>query len=110
VETTLAERFVSELPQRLIGDRAYDSDPLDEQLAGLGVEMIAPHRNNRKSKATQDGRTLRRYRRRWKAERFLAWLFNYRRCIVRYENKEENFRSMILLACTMILLKSNFRL
>jgi hypothetical protein len=36
------------LPQRLIGDRAYDADPLDDELAKLGVEMIAPHRRNRK--------------------------------------------------------------
>jgi len=110
VETTLAERFVSELPQRLIGDRAFDSDPLDEQLACLGVELIAPHRANRSRPPTQDGRKLRRYKRRWKVERFFAWLFNYRRCVVRYEYKEENFRSVILLASIMILLKSFFHL
>src|SRR5438105_2881979 len=47
-------------PENLIGDRAYDSDPLDEQLRRQGVEMIVPHRSNRKRK-TQDGRRLRRY-------------------------------------------------
>ena len=31
----------------LIGDRAYDSDKLDEELRQEGVEMIAPHRSNR---------------------------------------------------------------
>jgi hypothetical protein len=30
-----------------------------------GIEMISPNRSNRKQK-TQDGRPLRRYRRRWK--------------------------------------------
>ena len=34
-------------PENLIGDRAYDSDPLDEELRRDGVEMIAPHRANR---------------------------------------------------------------
>ena len=34
-------------PENLIGDRAYDSDPLDEQLRRDGIEMIAPHRSNR---------------------------------------------------------------
>ena len=58
-------------PENLIGDRAYDSDPLDEQLRREGVEMIAPHRSNRKRK-TQDGRRLRRYERRWIVERFFA--------------------------------------
>jgi transposase len=110
VESTLAACFVEELPQRLIGDRAYDSDPLDEQLAGLGVELIAPHKNNRRKPKTQDARKLRRYKRRWKIERFFAWVFNYRRCVVRYEYKQQNFKAVILLACTMILLKSYFHL
>ena len=40
-------------PANLIGDRAYDSDPLDEQLRRDGIEMIAPHRSNRSKPATQ---------------------------------------------------------
>jgi hypothetical protein len=60
VEATLEDRFVNEIPERLIGDRAYDSDPLDGQLAYQGVELIAPHRKNRKKPKTQDGRPLRR--------------------------------------------------
>ncbi len=47
VEATLASRFVLETPHRLIGDRAYDSDPLDELLRAQGIELIAPHRTNR---------------------------------------------------------------
>ena len=61
-------------PGELWGDRAYDSDPLDNALAAQGIEMIAPHRRNQKRKATQDGRPLRRYRRRWKIECLFAWL------------------------------------
>jgi len=59
VTDTLLESFVDEFPERLIGDKAYDSDPLDEELATAGIEMIAPHRGNRKKPATQDGRPLR---------------------------------------------------
>lgn len=110
MEQALEERFVDELPEKLIGDRAYDSDGLDEQLAEKGVEMIAPHKNNRKKNKTQDGRKLRRYKRRWKIERFFAWVFNYRRCVVRYEYKEQNFRAVVLTACIRILLKSYFHL
>ena len=68
VQQTLAEIFVAEPIERLIGDNAYDSERLDRDLAETGVEMIAPHRRNRKNR-TQDGRALRRYRRRWKIER-----------------------------------------
>ena len=52
-------------PENLIGDRAYDSDPLDEELRKDGIEMIAPHRSNRSKLPTQDRRRLSRYMRRW---------------------------------------------
>jgi transposase len=79
VEATLASAFLKEQPKRLIGDKAYDSDPLATTLLELGIEMIAPHRKNRKKKKSQDGRKLRRYKRRWKIERLFAWLHNFRR-------------------------------
>ena len=108
VEATLASGFLKEKkekPERLIGDKAYDSDPLDESLLEQGIEMIAPHRNNRKKKRSQDGRKLRRYKRRWKVERLFAWLQNFRRLVVRYEYKEENFLGMAHLGCIVILLR-----
>lgn len=109
VEKVLEERFIDPLPEKLIGDKAYDSEPLDEALRQQGIDMIAPHRENRVKTKTQDGRKLRRYKRRWKIERFFAWLFNYRRCVTRYEHKAENFKAVILLACMMILLKTFMR-
>jgi transposase len=105
VEQTLESRFVAEKPQRLIGDRAYDSDPLDAELGGLGIEMIAPHRRRRKKPKTQDGRKLRRYKRRWKIERLFAWFGNFRRLVVRYERRVENFLGFVHLGCVIILLK-----
>ena len=45
----------------MIGDKAYDSDRLDRDLAErYGIEMIAPHRGERRT-PTQDGRPLRRF-------------------------------------------------
>src|SRR5262245_40722405 len=61
-------------PENLIGDRAYDSDPLDAELRKDGIEMIAPHRGNRSKPPTQDRRRLSRYMRRWLVERFFAWI------------------------------------
>ena len=89
VVETLRARFVRPLPARLIGDKAYDSDHLDAELAAIGVEMIAPHHPKRRRK-TQDGRALRRYRRRWHVERLFAWLMRFRRLVTRYETKAEN--------------------
>jgi transposase len=90
VHATLAERFVTELPVRLIGDNAYESDKLDADMAGRRVELIAPHRRTR-TQRTQDGRALRRYQRRWKIERLFAWLQNFRRIVVRYEDSLRTF-------------------
>lgn len=103
VHDTLTELFVTEQPERLIGDKAYDSDPLDAALAETGVELIAPHRKNRKHK-TQDGRPLRRYKRRWKIERLFAWLHNERRLVVRYERHMANFLGFVHLACIKLFL------
>jgi transposase len=108
VAPTLAARFTEEAPQRLIGDRAYDSDPLDEQLLEQGIEMIAPHRRNRKRPKTQDGRTLRRYKRRWKVERLFAWLQSFRRIQVRHERHAENYLGFVQLGCLIILLRTFF--
>ena len=95
-------------PKKLIGDKAYDSDELDESLKRQGVEMIAPHRSNRSLK-TQDGRVLRRYQRRWLVERFFAWLQWKRRLLVRWEYYIANFLGFIQLASITMLLKANLR-
>jgi len=100
--------FTEELPERLIGDKAYDSDPLDKKLAENGVELIAPHRNNRKKPKSQDGRVLRRYHRRWKVERLFAWLQNFRRILVRFDHFVENYIGFIHLGCLVILLRNYF--
>jgi len=76
---------------RLIGDKAYDSAALDEQMADeYGIEMIAPNRRNRKRK------TL---------ERLFAWMHNFRRLVTRWEYKIENFLGFAQLACLLILLR-----
>ncbi len=97
--------MVEAKPEKLIGDKAYDSDYLDNELKKDGIDLIAPHRSNRKlSNKTQDGRSLRRYRRRWKAERFFAWLQYKRRLITRWEYYPHNFLGFLQLASTLILL------
>jgi transposase len=106
VDATLDASFLEELPRRVIGGKAYDSDTLDHRLQQeRGVELIAPHRGNRRKPASQDGRRLRRYKRRWKAERLFAWLQNFRRLVVRYEYHLHNFLAMTKIGCIVILLR-----
>ncbi len=92
-------------PRRLILDRGYDSDPLRRRLAERGIEMICPHRKNRTKPRTQDGRELRRYRRRWQVERTFAWLGNFRRLVVRYERTLRMYRAFFHVACLLVTLR-----
>ena len=92
-EATLAEVRVPQLkgrprqkPQRVIADRAYDSDPLRQRLRKRGIDLIVPYRDNNQRKRYEDGRKLRRYKRRWIVERTNAWLGQFRRLLVRHEH------------------------
>lgn len=105
IQSTIQARIIKQKPKRLIGDKAYDSDIMDKELRKQKIDLIAPHKQNRRKKKTQDGRVLRRYRRRWKVERFFAWLQNYRKCAIRYEYHAANFLGFIQLACISILFK-----
>jgi transposase len=105
VEATLERCATRDLPVHLIGDKAYDSDGLDESMRDYGVDMIAPHRDGRTSAPTQDGRKLRRYRRRFKVERLFAWLQNFRRVATRWEYHAENYQGFVTLGCIVILLR-----
>lgn len=92
-------------PDRLIYDRAADSDPLRKRLRRRGIELITPHRSNRRRPKTQDGRALRQYSRRWIVERTIAWLGNYRRLLVRHEHHLLMFQAFVHVACLMIALR-----
>jgi transposase len=94
-------------PGNLLGDRACDSDKLDDKLRQEGIEMISPHRRNRKTLKTQDGLRLRRNERHWLVERFFAWIQWQRRLLVRREYYAENFLGFVQLATIAILLKQS---
>lgn len=93
-------------PERVIGDKAYDSDPLDQEMAARGVELIAPHRDSRRPEnVTQDRRPLKRLSRRWTVERTIAWIQHFRRLCIRWEKSETLFAGFLHFSCTILLLK-----
>ena len=105
IEPLIDEAVTPYVPPRLIYDRAADSDPLRQRLASRGIELICPHRRGRVRPATQDGRPLRRFRRRWIIERTLGWLQTFRRLVTRYEYYSFLFHSFAKLACMMIVIR-----
>ena len=92
-------------PDRLILDKAYDSNPLRKRLARKGIEPIIPARSTHKKATHQDGRKLKRYKNRWKVERTNAWIQNFRRIYVRYDRSEIIYSGFVHLACAMVTLK-----
>jgi len=99
IERLVDRRTTQRQPTRLIYDKAADSEPQRERLAARGIDLISPHRRNRKRHPTQDGRKLRRYKRRYKVERTIAWLQSFRRLVTRYEYHTHLFKGFAQLAC-----------
>ena len=92
-------------PLRVIADRGYDSDPLRWRLLQRGIVLLSPHRRKRRRPSLNDGRMMRRYRKRWKVERTFAWLGNFRRLVVRYDRRLDMYRGFFHLACALITLR-----
>lgn len=105
IEPLLDQAVTPYVPPRLIYDRAADSDPLRQRLAERNIELICPHRKGRVRPATQDGRPLRRYRKRWIVERTISWLQSFKRLVTRYEFYSFLFHGFAKLACLMIVLR-----
>ena len=100
-----ARQRLGRWPKRLIADKAYDADWLRSMMEALDGELICPHRKSRKRPSRQDGRKLRRYGKRWKVERLIAWLGNWRRLLVRHERLITVYSGFCKTACAMILLR-----
>lgn len=96
-------------PERLILDRGYDSNELRAQLVRRGIEPIIPARRNNRRATYQDGRKLRRYKRRWIVERTFAWLGSFRRLVVRYDRSIVVYAGFFHLACAMLTLRMVLR-
>jgi transposase len=100
-QTTLQNRQ----PERLIYDKAADSDRLRDRLAEKNIDLICPHKKSRVAPAKQDGRKLRRYKRRWLVERAIAWLHNFRRVVTRWVYHDHLYLSFVKLACVFTTLR-----
>jgi IS5 family transposase len=82
----------------VIADRGHDSDALRDELETDGFRPIIPHRKNRVRPSRNDGRRLRRYRRRWLIERTNAWLHCYRGLAVRWAQDPIMYIALVYLS------------
>lgn len=89
-------------PDAVLGDKAYDSDPLVEEIEGRGAEAVIPPKKNRIAPRVYD-KVL--YKERNKVERCVNLLKQFRRVATRYEKTSRNFLGMVLFVATTIWLR-----
>lgn len=107
--TLVGARFesvhVEEKPFHVVADEAYNSDSFRKSMAEEDMILLASHRCGRARSASHDGRSMRRYKKRWRIERMFAWLQNFRRFVVRFEYHAENFHAIVQLGAAIVLLR-----
>lgn len=81
-------------PERMQGDRGYDSEPHRQGLRELGVEPVLAERG------TEHGSGLGVYR--WVVERTISWLHQNRRLRIRYERRDEIHQAFLIIGCIKI--------
>lgn len=87
---------------KVIADKAYDSDALIEQIESQGATPVIPSRANRTQPRTHDREE---YKKRNIVERFINALKQCRRVATRYEKTARNFLAFVHFASMLVLLK-----
>ena len=97
----VAERLIRRVkpPKRLLGDKAYDSAELREELGERGTEPVIPNRSNRKQPFSFSKRL---YKLRWRIESAFNRLKDYRRIATRYDRLARNYLASVCLAAALV--------
>ena len=97
----LAERLIRRVksPERLLGDKAYDSAELREALDERGTKPIIPNRCNRKLPFSFNKRL---YRLRWRIANAFNRLKDFRRIATRYDKLARNYLASVCLAAALV--------
>ena len=89
-------------PEALLGDKAYDSDPIRDDLDKRGIEAVIPSKSNRKVAIPHDEQ---KYRQRNCIERVFGHLKINRALATRYDQLAETFYGTLWLASARYWLK-----
>ena len=88
-------------PRAVLGDKAYDADPLIDRLTARGITPVIPPKANRKIKRECD---FALYCERNLVERFFNKIKHYRAIATRYDKLDRNFLAAVQLVAAIILL------
>ena len=97
----VAERLIRRVkpPKRLLGDKAYDSAELREELVERGTKPVIPNRSNRKQPFSFS-KPL--YKLRWRVESAFNRLKDFRRVATRYDKLARNYLASVCLAASLV--------
>jgi transposase len=97
----VADRLIRRVksPARLLGDKAYDSAELREELDHRGTKSVIPNRCNRKQPFTFNKRL---YKLRWRIESAFNRLKDFRRIATRYDRLARNYLASVCLAAALV--------
>jgi transposase len=97
----VAERLIRRVkpPKQMLGDKAYDSAELRDELRKRGTKPVIPNRSNRKQPFSFSKRL---YKLRWRVENAFNRLKDFRRIATRYDRLARNYLASVCLAAALV--------
>jgi transposase len=97
----VAERLIRRVKsaKRMLGDKAYDSAELREELDERGTRPVIPNRSNRKQPFRFSKRL---YKLRWRIEAAFNRLKDFRRIATRYDRLARNYLASVCLIAALV--------
>ncbi len=86
----------------VLGDKAYDADPILLAITHRGAEPVIPPKSSRKEQRKYDKEL---YKERHLVECFIGKLKQYRRAFARFDKLARNYLSFLHFAATLIWLR-----
>jgi transposase len=90
-------------PQGMCLDKGYDHDEVREILKAFG---FTAHIRARGEEAKEIAQEAGKKARRWVVERTHSWMNRFRRILVRWEKKPENYLAFLHFACGLIAMRA----
>ena len=99
------------LQQHLCLDKAYNSEPEEQELLKRGYVLHIPHKR-KKGEAVDEQKTKvashhkKHSPKRWVVERTNSWHNRFRKLFTRYEKKVENYLGLLQFSCCIIIYRN----
>ncbi len=88
--------------EQVLGDKAYDADPILADIEAMGAEAVIPPRSNRLEVRAYDEEL---YKERHLIECFIGKLKHFRRIFSRFDKLARNYLAFLYFASTLIWLR-----